>query len=453
MPEIAVIEVVVTAPDAPKVIEVAIPGQTGPEGSIGYEGAYSSGAAYSINDIVTYQGSSWVALQETEGHSPPTLPTISNSYWSLLSAKGDEGDQGGAATISVGTVTTLEPDDDATVENVGTSGAAVLNFGIPKGNTGDTGPANSLSIGTVEGGETASATIIGSAPSQTLNLVLPKGEKGDTGSQGLKGDTGDAGPANSLSIGTVEGGETAGASITGDAPSQTLNLTLPRGEKGDKGDEGPAGSNGVGVPPGGLTGQALVKTSGTNYDTEWADTAGSGITQISNVVTLSSDAACDFTGLDGTYGVYIIRLQNVIPATDDAYLMLRTSSNSGTSFDAGSSDYSYVMFGYRDVDTAQVVLRSVGAAQMAISVPVTDYGIGSNANETGLSGSIEIIRPADAKYCTVSWNISYTGSDGALYSIQGAGRRLAAADVDAVRILFSSGNIESGYASLFGVVQ
>jgi hypothetical protein len=37
------------------------------------------------------------------------------------------------------------------------------------------------------------------------------------------------GPANSLSIGTVTTGPAAAATITGDAPTQTLDLTLPRG--------------------------------------------------------------------------------------------------------------------------------------------------------------------------------------------------------------------------------
>ena len=41
------------------------------------------------------------------------------------------------------------------------------------GATGATGATNSLSIGTVTNGLTAAATITGSAPSQTLNLVLP----------------------------------------------------------------------------------------------------------------------------------------------------------------------------------------------------------------------------------------------------------------------------------------
>jgi len=47
--------------------------------------------------------------------------------------------------------------------------------------------------------------------------------------------SGDAGPPNVLSIGTVVAGTTAAASITGIAPAQTLNLTLPKGDPGDAG--------------------------------------------------------------------------------------------------------------------------------------------------------------------------------------------------------------------------
>jgi hypothetical protein len=49
---------------------------------------------------------------------------------------------------------------------------------------------------------------------------------------GLKGDEGDPGPANSLSIGTVVSGASASATITGTAPTQVLNLVLPKGDSG-----------------------------------------------------------------------------------------------------------------------------------------------------------------------------------------------------------------------------
>jgi hypothetical protein len=112
----------------------------------------------------------------------------------------------------------------------------------PQGVQGVAGPANSLSIGTVTSG-TAAATITGTAPTQTLNLVLPAGSAGATGSKGDTGSQGPVGPANSLSVGTVTSG-TAAATITGTAPSQVLNLVL---QKGDTGAQGPAGPTGPAV--------------------------------------------------------------------------------------------------------------------------------------------------------------------------------------------------------------
>ena len=60
----------------------------------------------------------------------------------------------------------------------------------------------------------------------------------NAGTQGQKGDQGPAGPANTLSIGTVEKGDEASATITGEAPNQTLNLVLPKGDQGIQGEQG-----------------------------------------------------------------------------------------------------------------------------------------------------------------------------------------------------------------------
>ena len=59
--------------------------------------------------------------------------------------KGEKGETGAAgvdgksATITIGTVTTLDAGSSATVENVGTSTDAIFNFGIPKGADGISG--------------------------------------------------------------------------------------------------------------------------------------------------------------------------------------------------------------------------------------------------------------------------------------------------------------------------
>ena len=66
-------------------------------GKVAYlsKGAYSSSTQYEKNDVVTYEGSSYVSLQSTQGNAP-----TNTTYWQLLAnkgetgAKGDKGDTG-----------------------------------------------------------------------------------------------------------------------------------------------------------------------------------------------------------------------------------------------------------------------------------------------------------------------------------------------------------------------
>lgn len=153
-----------------------------------------------------------------------------------LSLKGDKGD---AATVRVGGVTTIEPGEDASVSNAGTSGDAILQFAIPKGDrgekgdkgdrgdTGPAGPACSLTVGTVTATETGTAptaNITGEAPNQVLNLTMPKGIKGD------KGDNA------TIAVGTVRtgaAGTSARVSNSGTETNAVLDFTIPKGDKGD----------------------------------------------------------------------------------------------------------------------------------------------------------------------------------------------------------------------------
>ena len=72
-----------------------------------------------------------------------------DGYWvelnpGTLGPKGTDGDDGAAATIAVGTVTTGAEGSSATVTNTGTSSAAVFAFSIPQGATGATGPTANI---------------------------------------------------------------------------------------------------------------------------------------------------------------------------------------------------------------------------------------------------------------------------------------------------------------------
>lgn len=140
-----------------------------------------------------------------------------------------------------------------------------------------TGPVNVLGIGTVTTlGPDASATasISGTSPDQDVNLGIPRGARFFRGSGAPSGGTGEngdyyirtsngdlyvkssgswsvliniLGPANTLAIGSVTtgaAGDPAAAVITGTAPNQTLDLTIPQGIQGEQGPIGEGDVNG-----------------------------------------------------------------------------------------------------------------------------------------------------------------------------------------------------------------
>ncbi len=64
--------------------------------------------------------------------------------------KGEKGDPGTTPTISIGTVTTLEPGQQATVTKRGGNEAPIFDFGIPKGDPGTGGTSTSITKQDIE---------------------------------------------------------------------------------------------------------------------------------------------------------------------------------------------------------------------------------------------------------------------------------------------------------------
>lgn len=174
---------------------------------------------------------------------------------------------------------------------------------------GPQGPPNVLSIGEVKTGDKSEVKIRGNSPNQILDFTLEKGDKGNTGEsgvyigdtepmdeaikvwiqpdgqgsnilkirnsegqfegvlsikgdQGIPGQDGSPGPANTLTIGTVQSGDTPSATITGQAPNQVLNLVLV---KGDTGNTGPQGQQG---PPGTPAKNYIIEITNRTVETE-----------------------------------------------------------------------------------------------------------------------------------------------------------------------------------------
>ena len=137
-------------------------GQDGAPGADGYSPSAtvtqtSTGATISITDkdgTTTANVSNGTdGTDGTDGFSPvaTVTPTATGATVSITDAQGTttaditngtdgtDGQDGQAATITVGTVTTLQPNQSAYVTNVGTSSAAVFDIGIPQGQKGEAG--------------------------------------------------------------------------------------------------------------------------------------------------------------------------------------------------------------------------------------------------------------------------------------------------------------------------
>jgi len=160
-------------------------------------GAYSALTEYSYNDTVADQGGTWlyISTSATSGNAPPSLPTTSNTYWRLAAGPGDDGVslnwQGAWLTATAYAVQDGVQNNGSSYicTGVHTSGASTEpGTGIDwttvwdlAAASGDVGPANTLSVGTVttgSAGSSAAVSITGSAPAQTINFTIPRGDTG-----------------------------------------------------------------------------------------------------------------------------------------------------------------------------------------------------------------------------------------------------------------------------------
>ena len=177
-------------------------------GKVAYfnKGAYNSQTNYEINDVVSYNGSSYVSLND---NNQGNLPTNTN-YWSVVAEKGDKGDTGKPFVIEK-TYSTIES-MVADYDNMNVNDYVMIQGSIEEqenatlwtkrevevspykwayladfsGASGITGATPNIHIGTVTEGNEPSVTRRSGSSNENpiLDFVLKTGAKGDTGATG-----------------------------------------------------------------------------------------------------------------------------------------------------------------------------------------------------------------------------------------------------------------------------
>jgi hypothetical protein len=278
-----------TGPTGPTGADSTVPGPQGPQGVVGPEGPMgaqgpqgtkgdtgNTGPAGADSTVPGPQGPQGVkgdtgntgatGPQGAQGNPGPTGPQGATGTGILMKGSvattanlPSSGNQQGDAYI-------VQADDSLHIWN----GVAWISGGSIQGPPGSTGAQGIQGPQGVKGDPGATGP---------QGVQGPKGDKGDTGLTGPTGPTGSQGiqgPAGATGSQGPQG-------VKGD-PGNTgpTGPTGATGSQGPTGANGPTGPAGPGVPAGGAAGLALVKKTGTDYDTQWAAVAGGGVDYIGN---------------------------------------------------------------------------------------------------------------------------------------------------------------------------
>lgn len=267
-------------------------------------GEYVAETTYNTNDVVSYNGASYVAKSETTGN----LPTDTN-YWWLISAAGLNGATWYYGTGEPDLGTGLNGDfyldtttNDIYEKNSGTW-SVIANITGETGSVGPQGdPGDEVQL-QVSGGYIQWKYTSDVSWTNLIEVATLKGDQGDPGADAPLVDYEYSADGISWHASYTTGDGYLHFSV--DGGSTWGDAIFFKGEKGDTGNTGPAGADGtngadgVGVPAGGTIGQVLKKKSNTDYDTEFGDLVAVSVTTKGDLQTYDSAPARLGVGTNG----------------------------------------------------------------------------------------------------------------------------------------------------------
>ncbi len=166
-------------------------------------------------------------------------------------------------------------------------------------------------------------------------------------------------------------------------------------------------------------------------------------------INASNSTTIDFTGLDNSaFRSYIFRLENVVPVTDATTLWCRFSTNGGSSYAAGGSDYIYSGVLSDSAGGTVTAINSTGAAQITLS-PTNTLGNGTGEH---YSFKLEFPNPSSALSKSINGaGGGYSATPRSITTSVSGTYVGSASGVNAIRFMMSSGNISSGTFECIGV--
>ena len=161
--------------------------------------------------------------------------------------------------------------------------------------------------------------------------------------------------------------------------------------------------------------------------------------------TPSAVGQIDFTtGLDNTYDTFVLVVSGFKPATDDVNFQVRLGTGAGPTYATSNYQYKFVDVG----------AGSFSSSGTAVAVLVTPAGGGTgvgNASGENVCATIRFTNPEASDHCLISFDAEFVNAGGNSNRISGVGSLGSASAITGIRLMFSSGNIASGRATLYGL--
>lgn len=188
----------------------------------------------------------------------------------------------------------------------------------------------------------------------------------------------------------------------------------------------------------------FLKTQGSGANPTWAANTQTVSTLVAPA-SVNNVASITITDIPAAARAVEIDISFLAPVSDNVDFLMQTSTDNGSTYDSSAGNYQYA-------NTENTVGGSISNTNSSASSTalLIAKGMGNATNENG-AGRIRIHYPGNAQYCFVEWeSICRNQSSGTLVKTNGGGCRLAVADVDAVKLVFSTGNINSArYSAIY----
>jgi hypothetical protein len=141
---------------------------------------------------------------------------------------------------------------------------------------------------------------------------------------------------------------------------------------------------------------------------------------------------------------------NIIPVTDDVELLLRTSTDNGATYDAGTG---YSTTGFAPTSAGGSLLAGLSSSAFSgilLADSTVNFGLSNVATDLGWNGVINAGNLGSGVHKELDYKCKYSFDGTTIISANGGGMRRTTSVVNGLQLLMTSGNIASGRIIITG---